>query len=152
MNAPSRSDSDVLLKELRLVFGGKEYVVPVLRMRESAKWREEFAKRIKQVSDAMGANMVVDEKSPDASKMLGNSILRALLDFPEAIPDLVFSYAASLQEKREEIMDAAYDQEFMLAFKQIWGVAFAPFLSSLGMTIEMERAQESRSASLPRVN
>ncbi len=39
-----RSDSDVLLKELKLKFGDKEYVIPVLRMREAAKWREEYRK------------------------------------------------------------------------------------------------------------
>jgi hypothetical protein len=142
-SAIPRSDSDILLKELKLTFGGKEYRVPVLRMREAAAWREEYYKRTQKVADSMAVN--VDEKSPDFSKTVGTALFYALLKFPEAIPELVFSYAPSLP--KEEIMANGYDQEFTSAFRAIWGVAFQPFLASLGMAVETGRAQSpSRSS------
>lgn len=136
MDVP-RSGSDILLKELKLTFGGKEYTVPVLRMRESAKWREEYLKRTQQVAESMPIS--ADEKAPDFSKTFGTALLQGLLKFPEAIPELVFSYARDLP--KEEILANAYDQEFTIAFRAIWGVAFQPFLASLGMALETGRAQ-----------
>jgi hypothetical protein len=136
-SAIPRSDSDILLKELKLTFGGKEYRVPVLRMREAAKWREEYVKRTQLVAASMPMN--ADEKAPDFAKTMGTALLHGLLKFPEAIPELVFSYAPSLP--KEEIMANGYDQEFTSAFRAIWGVAFQPFLASLGMALETGRAQ-----------
>jgi hypothetical protein len=132
-----RTDSDLLLRELKLSFGGKEYRVPVLRMREAAKWREEYCKRTQKVAESMPMN--VDEKSPDFGKAVGTALFHALLQFPEAIPELVFSYAPLLP--KEEIMANAYDDEFTIAFRAIWGVAFQPFLASLGMALETGRSQ-----------
>lgn len=139
----TRSGSDILLKELKLTFGGKPYIVPVLRMREAAKWREEYCKRTQEVAASMP--MSADEKSPDFGKTLGNALLHGLLKFPEAIPELVFSYARDLP--REEILANAYDQEFTNAFGAIWGVAFQPFLASLGMALETGRVQSPSASS-----
>jgi hypothetical protein len=138
-----RSDSDILLKELKLKFGDKEYTVPVLRMKQAAKWREDYFARTKEVTD----DMKVDEKVENLSKAVSRGLMAALLKFPEKIPDLVFSYSAELSEKREEILDEAYDQDFQRAFQQIWQVAFQPFLASLGMVLEMQKSQASASLS-----
>ena len=46
-----RTDSEILLKELKLKFGEKEYTVPVLRMAAAAKWREEYFKRTREVRE-----------------------------------------------------------------------------------------------------
>lgn len=141
-----RTESDILLKELRLKFGETEYVVPVLRMRAAAKWREQFFEQTKKVSDSMSVK--VEETGAD--KAVSNALMQALLAFPEAIPNLVFSYATELP--KEKILEEAYDQEFLKAFKAIWGVAFQPFLASLGMAWEMQKAQESSSRSLAGLN
>jgi len=140
-----RSESDVLQKILKLTFGGKDYEVPVLRMRESAKWRQEYFERTREVS----TSMIVDNLNDKAelSNHVGNALTAALLKFPEKIPDLVFSYATSLLPQREEIEADAYDEDFSLAFAKIWQVAFQPFLASLGTMLEMQRAQASHSVS-----
>ena len=144
-----RSESDVLLKELKLSFGEKEYVVPVLRMKAAAKWREEYFKRTKEVFDTMPAKFEGDQK--ELATAIGRGLMGALLEFPDKVPELVFSYAPSLPQ--EEILQAAFDQEFSRAFAQIWQVAFAPFLGSLGMVLEMQRAQAaSQSPSLAGLN
>lgn len=142
-----RSDSDVLLKELKLKFGDKEYTVPVLRMRAAAKWREEYFRLTKEISDANPSHL--DEKDPKKiADAVARGLMAALLRFPDKIPDIVFSYAPSLKEHEEEIFENAYDSDFADAYRKIWQVAFQPFLASLGMVIEMQRSQASPSPSL----
>src|SRR4029077_9791499 len=111
-----RSESDIVLKVLTLTFGEKQYEVPVLRMIPAAKWRKEYFERTKEVSTSMLVENMDDKGQ--LSKAIGNALTGALLAFPEKIPELVFSYAPSLP--KEEIMEAAYDQEFSRAFAQIW--------------------------------
>src|SRR5450759_2507386 len=95
---PTRSDSDVLLKELKLKFGETVYTVPVLRMREAIGWRAEYFNRTQQVADSLP--MAFDEKRPDLAKTLGAGLFQALLKFPDAITELVFSYAPSLPKEK----------------------------------------------------
>lgn len=142
-----RSDSDIILKELKLKFGDKEYIVPVLRMKQAAKWREEYFARTKEVTDDMKA-----DETENLSKAVSRGLMAALLKFPGKVPDLVFSYSELLAAKKEEILEAAYDQDFQRAFQQIWQVAFQPFLASLGMVLEMQRSQDSASRSLASSN
>ena len=144
--AKPRTESDKLLKELTLSFGGKEYPIPVLRCGPAAKWRKEFFDRTAEVSSAMVVDSVTDKAA------VGRGLMGALLQFPEKIPDLVFSYAPTIAEKRETIMAEAYDDDFMDAFNQIWEVAFKPFLASLGMVLEMQKSQASASRSPASLN
>jgi hypothetical protein len=137
-----RSESEIVLKILTLTFGEKKYEVPVLRMAEAAEWRKKFFEQTSALTADLPQQF--DERSADLSKALGKGLFAALLKFPEKIPELVFSYAPNLP--KEEILAAAYDEEFSIAFKAIWGVAFQPFLTSLGMVVEMNRANPSPSA------
>jgi hypothetical protein len=137
-----RSESDIIKKTLTLHFGDKEYEVPVLRMLAAARWRKEYFERTKDVSASMMVENMDDKGQ--LNKAIGNALTGALLAFPEKIPELVFSYAPSLP--KDEVMEAAYDQEFSRAFAQIWQVAFSPFLESLGTMLEMQKASASRSA------
>jgi hypothetical protein len=139
---PQRSESDIVLKKLTLHFGEKDYDVPVLRVAASAEWRKKFFELTAECTNDLPQQF--DEHSPHLGKALANGLFAALLRFPEKIPDLVFSYAPDLP--KEEILASAYDQEFALAFKAIWRVAFEPFLASLGMVMEMQRATNSPSA------
>jgi len=139
-----RDDSDVLLKVLHLHFGDKQYDVPILRMKASAKWRQEYFERTKEISASMIVDSVGD--NGELSKQVGNALTAAMLKFPDKIPELVFSYAPDLP--KEEIMEIAYDDDFSHAFSMIYKVAFQPFLASLGTVLEMQRArQQSRSDS-----
>jgi hypothetical protein len=138
-----RSESDVLQKVIKLNFGGKDYEVPVRRMRDAAKWRQEYFDRTKDVSTSMIVDNLDDKGQ--LNRQVGNALTAALLKFPEKIPELVFSYAPSLP--REQIENDAYDEDFSLAFAKIWQVAFQPFLVSLGTMLEMQKSQESHSHS-----
>lgn len=144
---PKRSESDIILKELKLKFGDKEYVIPVLRSRAAAKWREEYFARTREVSQDMKM-----EETENVSKAISRGLMAALLKFPDKVPELIFSYSPELANKEEEIREAAYDQDFQRAFQQIWQVAFQPFLASLGMVLEMQRSQLSASRSLASSN
>jgi len=148
MAQPARSESEKILKELTLRFGDKDYTVPVLRMREAAKWRQEYFNRTKDVSDKMHQD--VEKKAVSATDLkdsVRQALFGAMLEFPDKIPELVFSYAPSLKEKEEEIMAEAYDQDWERAFNQVWQVAFRPFLASLGMMYELQKSQVSPSPS-----
>ncbi|SRR6266536_4420846 len=147
-----RTDSEIILKELKLKFGDAEYIVPVLRMKAAAKWREEYFKRTKEVTDTMPQKFEQEHDPKELSKAIGRGLMGALLEYPEKVPELVFSYSKELQEKREEIEEVAYDQDFTRAFAQIWQVAFQPFLASLGMVLEMQRSQDSLSRSAAALN
>jgi hypothetical protein len=148
-----RSDSDIVKKTLTLKFGGKEYEIPVLRMLAATKWRKEYFKRVEAIRSGM---IVEDQKdnpsltSTEIKQAIGNALAGALLAHAEAIPEIVFSYAPDLP--RAEIEEIAYDQEFRLAFEQIWQVAFAPFLASMGLALEMSKASASQSVSSANLN
>jgi hypothetical protein len=145
------SDSEVLLKTLKLKFGDKEYKVPVLRMTAAAEWRKEFYERTREVSADLPNNFVGDPA--ELRKAIQRGVFGALLKFPEKIPELVFLYAPCLP--KEEILDqktGAYDEDFSAAFKAIWGVAFQPFLASLGLVMETGYTQPSPSASSGSLN
>ena len=140
----TRTESEIVLKVLTLTFGEKKYEVPVLRIAAAAAWRKKFFEQTFKLTEELPEKF--DERSADLSKAVSKGLFAALLKFPEKIPDLVFSYAPSLP--REEILATAFDQEFAIAFRAIWGVAFQPFLASLGMVMEMNRANNSPSAPL----
>jgi hypothetical protein len=143
-----RNDSEKLFKELTLRFGEKDYIVPVRRMKDSAKWRTEYFERTKDINSSMIIDNVLDRS--EVSKAVARGLMGALLAFPEKIPELVFSYAPSLP--KDEILENAYDQEFALAFEKIWQVAFAPFLASLGSMMKLQNAQASQSPSSASLN
>lgn len=140
-----RSGSDIILKQIVVMFGDKEYTIPVLRMKAAAVWRKEYFERTKEVSTSMIIDGIGDKE--EMAKSVGNALTAALLNFPDKIPELVFSYAPSLNPDREQIEESAYDEDFTRAFGEIYKAAFQPFLASLGTVLEMQRAQESRSRS-----
>jgi hypothetical protein len=125
------SDSKVQMS-LTLKFGEKEYSVPVLRHIPAAKWREEYFTLNKEIFDAMPAQFPSDESPENITKAIGRGLMGALLRFPEKLPELIFSYAPSLMEHKEEIQLSAYDRDYTRSFAQIWQVAFEPFLTSWG--------------------
>jgi hypothetical protein len=141
----ARNESDVLLKRILVKFGEKEYEIPVLRMKAAAIWRKEFFERSAELS----ASMIVDDalRPEELAKAVGNAATAMFLKFPDKIPELVFSYAPSLAEQREQIEKEAYDMDFAYAFAEIYKAAFSPFLASLGMVLEMQKAQASSSHS-----
>jgi hypothetical protein len=151
-----RSESDILRKTFTLTFHvegkDKEYTVPVHRRGKAREWRDQYLKRTRELAQAMGLKL--DEHSPDLtkdfSKMLERVLLKGFLEFPDALPDLIASYVGEAVPK--EVLDNAYDQEIELAFKAIWGVAFRPFLSTLGMSLETGKALESSSQKSNAVN
>ncbi|MCU1270993.1 MAG: hypothetical protein JWN74_2287 [Acidobacteriaceae bacterium] len=145
------SDSEVL-KELKLTFGEQEYAVPVLRSIPAAKWREEYFTLNNELFDAMPAQFEQEHDPQALAKAIGRGLMGAMLRFPEKLPALIFSYAPSLIEHKEEIAAAAYDRDYTRSFAQIWQVAFEPFLASLGMIMEMQRSQVARAPSLKHLN
>jgi hypothetical protein len=143
-----RSESDIIKKTITLKFGEKEYEVPVLTMLASARWRKEWADVVQLASPN-----IADDITPtpeELRKAIGYSFLGSLIKFPDKLPDLVFSYAPSLP--KDEILEKAYDHEFSMAFKQIWQVAFEPFLELLGTVQMTQRATASHSGSSGSLN
>ena len=104
-----------------VVLGGKEYQIEPLVIRDSRVWRGEVAKALGQLPKYAKVTSDDPEGFEQAMKVM-------LVENPEQVLDLFFSYAKSLD--RDEIEDVASDAEIATAFEEVAAVAF-PLAGSL---------------------
>ena len=120
----NRSDEDkVTQAPIKISFGGKEYDLKPLVIKESREWRKQFADVLK------GLPLFVN--AIDTTKHFEQVINGMFLDTPDKVVDLVFAYAKDLP--REEIEAVATDDEMAKAFEAIIEVAFPLARSMVGM-------------------
>jgi len=126
-----RSEEQIISQAPVIVhFGGKEYKVKLLNIKDARSWRTELSEMMGQLSPAVNATTDTPEKFQEAMNSL-------LVDMPDKITDLVFSYAIDLP--REEIEAIATDAEMALAFENILEVAFPLARSVTGITAKLSR-------------
>ena len=106
-------------------FGGKEYKIRVLTLGESREWKQNVAKLMDNSVSQIQTN---DSDSEKFSKTL----LSFMLDSPNTMIDLFFSYAKDLN--REEIEQVATEEEISIAWDKVREVAF-PLAQTLVQTI-----------------
>ena len=111
-------------------FGGKEYKIKPLVIKESREWRGKLAKMMGELSPVV--NVTTD--TPDKFQEAMNSLLVAM---PDRIVDLVFEYAKDLP--RDEVEAVATDAEMAKAFEDILEVAFPLARSVTGITGKLSR-------------
>ncbi len=117
-----RTDEDkVLQSPLTVVFGGTEYSVPLLPIKEAREWR----KQLSALVGKMPSYAMVTTDTPDEFEGAINAILSAT---PDAVADLFFAYAKGLD--RETIEATANEVELGKAFEAVIEVAF-PLVQSL---------------------
>ena len=126
-----RDESSIVSQAPILVyFGGKEYQIRPLVIKESREWRQQLAKMMGELSPVV--NVTTD--TPDKFQEAMNSLL---VTMPDTVVDLVFAYGYELP--RDEIEAVATDAEMAKAFESILEVAFPLARSVTGITGKLSR-------------
>ena len=121
-NKSKRTEEDKIFQnEILIILGGKEYKIKPLVIKQSRKWRANFAKLLGDLQQYTKITTDTPDKFEDAIKTI-------LMAMPDKIIDLVFEYAPGLN--REEIENSATDTEMAKVFEQITEVAL-PLARSL---------------------
>ena len=111
-------------------FGGKEYQVKPLVIKESREWRQKLAKMMGELSPVVNVTTDTPEKFQEAMNSL-------LVTMPDTVVDLVFAYGKDLP--KDEIEAVATDAEMAKAFEGILEVAFPLARSVTGITGKLSR-------------
>ena len=130
-----RTDEEKVCRApLTVVFGGTEYEVKILVIRESREWRAEIKTLLAELPKYAKVTTDKPEEFADALQVL-------LIDMPDQVVDLFFKYAKELN--RDEIEGIATDAEMAEAFSEVVKVAFPLAMSAVGV---MEELGEKRQA------
>ena len=123
MSEKRSEDQVVTQAPIVLSFGGKQYELKSLVIKESREWRKQFAEVLRALP--LFVNAI------DTTKHFEKVIDGMFLDVPDKVIDLVFAYAKDLP--RDEIEAVATDDEMAKAFEAIIEVAFPLARSMVGM-------------------
>jgi hypothetical protein len=111
----------------QVALGGKTYAIVELSARKNAGWRKTFETQLGPLLNIVEqAGAGVELKSSDDLLRVANQIGRVLVQSPDILIGLLFSYAPNLESNREVILDTAYDSELIGAFTAVLGLAY-PF-------------------------
>jgi len=122
----TRTEGQIVAQAPTLVyFGGKEYEIKPLVIKESREWRKKLAQMMGELSPAINATTDTPEKFQQGINSL-------LVDMPDKIVELVFDYARDLP--KDTIEAVATDAEMAKAFEGILEVAFPLARSVTGIT------------------
>ena len=126
-----RSEDQVVSQAPILVsFGGTEYQIRPLVIKESREWRQKLAKMMGELSPVVNVTTDTPEKFQEAMNSL-------LVTMPDTVVDLVFAYGKELP--RDEIEAVTTDAEMAKAFEGILEVAFPLARSVTGITGKLSR-------------
>lgn len=118
-----RSEDDKVTQSPTIVkFGGKDYEIYPLVIKESKKWRAKFAEVLR------GLPLFVN--AVDTTENFERVINGMFLDVPDQVMDLIFDYAKNLP--KDEIEAVATDAEMADAFAVIIEMAFPLTRSMVG--------------------
>lgn len=106
-------------------FGGREYPIRPLVIRESREWRQKVIK-------TLGTLPQLTKVTSDDPKKFNSALESLLITMPDTVVDLFFSYAKELN--REEIEQIATDSEMATAWEKVVELAF-PLLQGLVKTM-----------------
>ena len=121
-----RTEEDkVALASVFVSLGRKEYEIKPLPLAESRVWKKQVAKML---TEGYG-QMKTDASEPDK---FSTALLAFIIDSPETLIDLFFSYAKDLN--REEIEKVATEAEIAVAWEKVREIAF-PLAQTLVQTM-----------------
>ncbi len=129
----TRSEEDVVSRSPIVArLGDKDYSIPLLAVVPQREWRKNLFAVLVPILASF--NFQVDGKSMTAG------LTAALLQFPEALADLVFAYSPELP--KNEILSNATEEQIAAAFSAIMAVAF-PFIPQLTTISHLMRTANS---------
>lgn len=125
-----RTEEQKIFGEIIVIFGGNEYEVEPLVIRDSRKWRADLVKHL----GSLPAYAQVTSDKPEEFK---DALTAMLVTMPDVVIDLFFQYAKNLN--REEIEYIATDEEMAKAFEQVVQLAFPLARSLVGAMENLSR-------------
>jgi len=125
----ARSEDQIISQEaIKVFFGGKEYEIKPLVIKESREWRKKFAEILGTLPLFSNTN------TPENFQKVINGMF---MDIPDNVVGLIFDYAKDLP--REEIEAVATDAEMAKAFESIIEMAFPLSRSMVAMPATLSR-------------
>jgi len=111
-----RSEEQKIYQEgIKVTLGGKEYEVRPLKLREEKLWRQKLSKLIGNLPKY--AKITTDD-----SEAFSGAIDAIMVNTPDEVVDLFFSYAKDLN--REVIEEEATGAEVAVGFEKVVAMAF----------------------------
>jgi hypothetical protein len=125
-----RSESDMLeMRPIKVRLGKKDYEIPTLNNRQAAAWRDQLYEALGPLISTFDFGGIdLNANQATVSQMMSAKLCQELIQFPEKLSDLLFAYAPSLP--KDEILEAATDEQIGLAFAQVAEVGY-PFFFHL---------------------
>ncbi len=108
-----------------VVFGGKQYQIRPLVIKESRVWRQEVIKTLRELPQ-------LTKVSSDDPKKFNSALESLMVAMPDTVVKLFFRYAKDLNQ--EEIESVATDAEMTVAWEKVVEMAF-PLLRGLVNTM-----------------
>jgi len=125
--AERTEEQKIFHEPIKVVFGGKEFEVEPLTIKDSRVWRA----KVWEVMVELPKTTKVSSAEPDKFEAALKSML---VSTPDTVIDLFFAYAKNLN--REEIEGIATETEMAIAWQKVAELAF-PLLPGLVKTIGM---------------
>ena len=128
----TRTEEEILAKApFTVKLGDQDYPIKPLNIKAQREWRQKLSTELSPIVDSFNRE--------STKKTMIAGLTGALLDFPEKLADLVFSYAPDLP--KEKILEEATEEQIAKAFSSVMSIAF-PFLGQLGMVTQLVRTQK----------
>lgn len=115
------------MKRITITLGGVDYAVNELPARKNSAWRQEFQSALGPLLDLISeAGEGLEISGSEDLMKIASQVGRILVDSPDTIRELIYTYASSIDADRDRIEDEAFDSELIAAFQGIMGLAY-PF-------------------------
>lgn len=127
------------MKQSTIVIAGTTMTVTELPTRRNRAWQKMLTARLQPAADLLKNKRTIklpssldelqsDEKEFDIGPLLdvGNDLAGLFFNGLDDVADLVIEYVPELKAEKEQVLDVAYDSEFVFAFWEVLKLAF-PF-------------------------
>ncbi|MBN1690453.1 MAG: hypothetical protein JW901_05490 [Dehalococcoidia bacterium] len=118
-------EEKVARASVSVTLGGREYSIRQLPLVESREWK-------KQIASLLAEGFRTTKITADDPEKFNEALKVFMIDAPDAMVDLFFSYAKDLD--REEIESIATETEIAVAWEKVREVAF-PLAQTLMQTM-----------------
>lgn len=125
-----RSEEDIIaMASFEVQLGAQKYPIKPLTILAQRAWRAKLSEELVPIVESFS------QQANEKAMLTG--LAASLVNFPEKLASLVFSYAPDLDQ--DKILAEATEEQLAVAFSSIMVVAF-PFLAQLGLVTQLVRA------------
>lgn len=127
-------DEKTSMAPMEVIFGTNKYQIKPLPILKAREWRKHLVEFIGEIIP--GVTSAEEVPLVSFTGQFQATLTKALLDAPEKLAEQIFAYAPDLP--REEILEAATDEQVQEAFSGVFILAF-PHLAELGRLTQIAR-------------